>query len=183
MRLGSAEREQTPYSGTGRNPQREDPTHDATTVRTCLLDPFTAGRYAAKRGPSDTRDYSALHSVISVARILIVDDDEADRIVLGTILERAGHEAFFAEDGEEALGEYGGHAIDIVITNLQMPRVHGLDLITLLRNVSPRPAIIAISGTGLLDFAKEAGADATLTKPVDRIELLSAVAMAVTGKD
>ena len=131
----------------------------------------------------DTLRLAHPHSVISVARILIVDDDKTDRIVLGTILERAGHETFFAEDGEEALGEYGGHAIDIVVTNLQIPRVHGLDLITLLRDVSPRPAIIAISGTGLLDFAKAGGADATLTKPVDRIELLSAVAVAVAGRD
>ena len=117
-----------------------------------------------------------------MARILIVDDDKTDRIVLGSILERAGHETFFAEDGEEALGEYGGHAIDIVVTDLQVPRVHGVDLITVLKDVSPRPAIITISRPGLLDFAKAEGADATLTKPVDRIELLSAVAMAVTGR-
>ena len=120
-----------------------------------------------------------------MARILIVDDDDADRIVLGTILERADHEIFFAEDGEEALSEYGGHPIDVVITDLQMPKVHGLELITVLKRLSPRPAIIAISGTGLdqLDMAKAVGADATLTKPIDRIELLSAVAMAVAGRD
>ena len=118
-----------------------------------------------------------------MARILIVDDDEADRIVLGTILERAGHEAFFAEDGEEALSEYGGHAIDIVVTDLQMPRVHGLELITVLRDLSPRPAIVATSGTGSdqLDMAQAVGADATLTKPVDPAELLNAVSRALAG--
>ena len=97
---------------------------------------------------ADTLGLAHSYSVISVARILIVDDDEADRIVLGTILERAGHQAYFAADGEEALSEYGGHAIDVVITDLQMPKVHGLELITVLRDLSPRPAIIAISGTG-----------------------------------
>ncbi len=117
-----------------------------------------------------------------MARILIVDDDEADRIVLGTILERAGHLAYFAADGEEALSEYGRHAIDIVVTDLQVPRVHGVDLITVLKDVSPRPAIITISRPGLLDFAKAEGADATLIKPVDPYELLSAVAVAVTGR-
>ena len=117
-----------------------------------------------------------------MARILIVDDDKTDRIVLGSILERAGHETFFAEDGEEALGEYGGHAIDIVVTDLQVPRVHGVDLITVLKDVSPRPAIITISRPGLLDFAKAEGADATLIKPVDPYELLNAVAEAVAGE-
>ncbi len=119
-----------------------------------------------------------------MARILIVDDDAADRIVLGTILERAGHETFFAEDGEDALSEYGGHAIDIVVTDLQMPKVHGLELITVLRDLSPRPAIIAISGTGSdqLDMAQAVGADATLTKPVDPAELLNAVRRAITGE-
>ena len=119
-----------------------------------------------------------------MARVLIVDDDEADRIVLNTILERADHEVFFAEDGEEALREYGGHAIEVVITDLQMPKVHGLELITVLRDLSPRPAIIAISGTGpdQLDMAHAVGADATLVKPVDRIELLNAVTKAVAGE-
>ncbi len=83
-----------------------------------------------------------------MARILIVDDDEADRIVLGTILKRAGHETHFAADGDEALKEYRAQAIEIVVTDLQMPKVHGLELITLLRDLSPRPAIIAVSGTG-----------------------------------
>ena len=132
----------------------------------------------------DTLRLAHPHSVISVARILIVDDDKTDRIVLGTILERAGHETFFAEDGEEALREYGGHAIEVVITDLHMPRVHGLELITVLRDLSPRPAIIAISGTGSdqLDMAQAVGADATLIKPVDPYELLSAVAKAVAGE-
>ena len=94
-----------------------------------------------------------------------------------------GHETFFAKDGKEALSEYGGKAIDVVITDFQMPNGHGLELITVLGGVSPRPAIIAISGTGLLDFAKEAGADATLTKPVDPAELLRAIAMAVPTEE
>ena len=119
-----------------------------------------------------------------MARILIVDDDEADRLVLGTILERAGHETYFATDGDEALREYRGKAIEVVITDLQMPKVHGLELITSLRNLSPRPAIIAVSGTGSdqLDMAQAIGADATLIKPVDPNELLNAVTQAVAGE-
>ncbi len=120
-----------------------------------------------------------------MARVLIVDDDEPDRIVLRTILERADHEVFSAEDGKEAVREYRGKAIEVVITDLQMPKIHGLELITVLRDLHPRPAIIAISGTGLdqLDMAQAVGADVTLAKPVDPHELLGAVAMAVAGRD
>ena len=112
-----------------------------------------------------------------MARILIVDDDELDRSVLDSILARAGHETFFAQNGEEALSEYGGKAIDVVITDLQMPKVHGLELITLLRDLSPRPGIIAISGTGSdqLDMAPAVRADETLSKPVNPGELVAAV--------
>ena len=119
-----------------------------------------------------------------MARILIVDDEESDRIVLSTILERAGHETFIAEDGEAALREYRGTAIEVVITYLQMPKVHYVELITLLRHFTPRPAIIAISGTGSdqLDIAQAVGAEATLTKPVAPSELLSAVTRAVAGE-
>lgn len=65
-----------------------------------------------------------------------------------SILESAGHEIFVAEDGQQALSVFGGIAIDVVVTDLEMPRAHGLELITVLREASPRPGIIAISGTG-----------------------------------
>ena len=119
-----------------------------------------------------------------MARILIVDDDEAQRIVLSTILERAGHEIFLAEDGEGAMRECVERVIDVVVTDLQMPKVHGLQLITVLRDLSPRPAIIVISSTGSsqLDMAQALGAEATLSKPVDPDELVSVVTEAAAGR-
>ncbi len=120
-----------------------------------------------------------------MARILIVDDDIGTQIILSTILARASHETFFAEDGEEALRQCRGKAFDVIITDLQMPNVHGLELIMLLRDLSPRPVIIAISGTGYdqLDMARAVGADATLTKPVDPEELLAAIAIAADREE
>ena len=119
-----------------------------------------------------------------MARILIVDDEESDRLLEQEILEQVGHETFFAADGEEAIREYLARGIDIVVTDPQMPKIHGLELITVLKDLAPRPAIIAVSGTGSdqLDMAEAVGAYATLTKPVDPTELLSAVALAVPGK-
>lgn len=112
-----------------------------------------------------------------MARLLVVDDEEADRIVLRTILERAHHEVFVARDGDEALAVYAGKGIEVVITDLQMRNVHGLQLITILRDLDPRPGIIAISGTGefQLDMARALGAWKALSKPVMPDDLLAAV--------
>ena len=117
-----------------------------------------------------------------MARILIVDDDESDRVVVGAVLDQAGHEVFFAQDGEEALHEYCDNVIDVVITDLQMPGLHGLELVVMLRDM---PALIAISATGesQLDMAQALGAAVTLSKPVDPDALLQAVTTAVAGRD
>lgn len=111
------------------------------------------------------------------ARILIVDDEQSDRAVQQAILERAGYEVMLAENGAEALEVFHKHAIDIVITDLQMPHVHGFELITALRDLPEPPPIIAVSGTGpyQLEIADALGAKFTLRKPVDPDALLTAV--------
>ncbi len=103
--------------------------------------------------------------------------------MLRTILERAGHEVFYATDGDEAIAELEGTEIDVVITDLHMPRVHGLELITLIRDLEPRPGIIAVSGTGedQLMVAEALGAARTLTKPVMPDLLLAAVEAVLEG--
>ena len=122
-----------------------------------------------------------------MARVLIVDDEEADRVVLRTILERGGHEVFEATDGDEAVEVYGGLDVDVVVTDLQMRNLHGLELITILRDYEPRPGIIAISGTGevQLDMAHMLCAMKTLTKPIVPDALLGAVAdvLPATGSE
>ena len=112
-----------------------------------------------------------------MARVLIVDDEEGDRVVLRTILERGAHEVLEATDGDEALKMYAGRGIQVVITDLQMRNVHGLELISILRDFDPRPGIIAISGTGefQLEMAQALGAALTLTKPILPERLLEAV--------
>ncbi len=119
-----------------------------------------------------------------MARLLVVDDDEGDRTVLRTILERAEHQVWVAGDGDEALSQFQGKDIDVVITDLQMTNVHGLELITILREFDPKPGIIAVSGTGetQLDMARMLGASVTLTKPIRPQLLLDAVAMLAAAK-
>jgi chemosensory pili system protein ChpA (sensor histidine kinase/response regulator) len=120
-----------------------------------------------------------------VARILIVDDDEADRLIAQAILARAGHETFFAHDGEDALRQYALKGIDLVLTDLQMPEVHGFELITVLRDFADPPALVAVSGTGQvqLQMAEALGARYTLTKPLTPDSLLYAIDRALADRE
>ena len=121
-----------------------------------------------------------------MARILIVDDEEADRLLVKAILERAGHETVLAVDGEEALRLHALREVDLVVTDLHMPEVHGFELITVLRELSNPPAVVAVSGTGpfQLHMAEALGAKYTLQKPVTPELLLRAVDDALAaGKD
>jgi chemosensory pili system protein ChpA (sensor histidine kinase/response regulator) len=119
-----------------------------------------------------------------MSRILIVDDDESDRLLEQTILTKAGHDVVCSEGGEEALRRQLEGGVDLVITDLQMPDVHGFELIAIFRDLLPSPPIIAISGTGefQLDMARQLGATFTLSKPIDPDRLLAAVDRALQGR-
>ena len=113
-----------------------------------------------------------------MANILIVDDEEGDRLGLAAILESDGHEVCFAAEGNEALDVYMRRRIHVVVTDMVMPGGDGLGLITALKNVDPHAAIIAISGKSRsqLQASRHFGADVVLQKPIDRETLLGAVA-------
>ncbi len=115
-----------------------------------------------------------------MAHVVIVEDDQSDRIILGNIVERLGHEVSFDSGREEALKVYTGRSIDVIVTDLQMPHVDGLELIVALQALFPDVAIIAVSGMGpeLLAAAKDKGALVAFSKPVNPQELLEAIAHA-----
>ena len=115
-----------------------------------------------------------------MASVLIVEDEETDRVILGNIAHGMGHDVHFASDGEEALKVYAGRSIDVVVTDLQMPNVDGLELIVTLQALFPDAKIIAVSGKGpaMLAAAKRKGVRVALSKPVDPHELLRAIAQA-----
>ncbi|MFG1691112.1 response regulator [Gemmatimonadota bacterium] len=116
-----------------------------------------------------------------MARILIVDDEMTDRMLERSFLEEAGHELLTATDGRAALSIYHAQPIDLVITDIMMPHLNGLDLIFEIRQTDPDARIIAISGVSSdhLERAAERGAIETLFKPVSRDDLLDAVKRAL----
>ena len=112
-----------------------------------------------------------------MAIILIVDDEEMERLLEKTILEGAGHQLLFAADGEAALKICKERDVDVVITDLAMPGFSGLRLIKELRLEGLDLPIVAVSGWAAdqLDLADEYGADLTLFKPVEAEQLKGAI--------
>jgi CheY-like chemotaxis protein len=112
---------------------------------------------------------------ISVARILVVDDDNAIRLLLRTVLERRGHSVVEAANGEEGLRCYQAAPTDLVITDLQMPVMDGLQMIRELRDAFPTARIVAISGDKGRLAAAQTFSQCTFEKPLYMEELLDAV--------
>jgi CheY-like chemotaxis protein len=116
-----------------------------------------------------------------VTRILIIDDEAQIRSMLKLMLERDGYEVAEAPDGIEGIRIYRQNPADLIITDLIMPNKDGIGVIIDLKKEFPNVKIIAMSGGGLnkpegyLKGAKKLGAACTLTKPIDRGEMLRAI--------
>jgi CheY-like chemotaxis protein len=113
------------------------------------------------------------------ATILIIDDAEPVRALLRFALEAAGYEVTEAANGRQGLERYRQRPTDLVITDIAMPELNGLDLILELTREFLHAKVIAISGVGgetnELDVAKLLGARQTFQKPFSVPQLLQAV--------
>lgn len=120
-----------------------------------------------------------------MARILLVEDDDALRVMLKVLLTGAGHEVWEAADGTRICDVYQQQRFDLVITELVMPNVEGLEVIMELRRTDPNVRIIAMSGVGkgrdeeYLRIARKVGAQVTLSKPFGNEQFLEAVRSAL----
>ncbi|OCC14639.1 Response regulator of zinc sigma-54-dependent two-component system [Dissulfuribacter thermophilus] len=111
-------------------------------------------------------------------RILIVDDDPAIRDGCAQVLRRRGYECMEAETGKEALKLLDESDFDIVLVDLKMPDINGLDLISNIRQRDTLIPIVMITAYGTIQNAVEAmrlGANDFLPKPFDPEELLMVV--------
>ena len=110
-----------------------------------------------------------------MACILVVDDDNAVRLLLRSMLERRGHSVVEAENGAEGLQYYRAAPADLVITDIQMPVMDGLQMIKALRDDFPTAKIIAISGEKGGLAAAQLLSQGTFEKPLYMQEFLDAV--------
>ena len=116
-----------------------------------------------------------------MARILVVDDEPNVRHVVRKTLEHAGFDVVEAEDGKVALDACRANAMDLVITDLFMPVMDGLELIVQLHEEFPDTKVVAISGAvyekrpRFLEIAGRMASVVTLAKPFEVEELLAVV--------
>ncbi|MCS6851999.1 MAG: adenylate/guanylate cyclase domain-containing response regulator [Gemmataceae bacterium] len=107
--------------------------------------------------------------------VLIVDDNPYGRDVLRRLLEPQGHRIHEAEDGEQALATLQSQPVDVMLLDLLMPRMNGLDVLQRLQADNRMTcSVIVISGLEEIDSVArciELGADDYLTKPIDRVLL------------
>jgi nitrogen regulation protein NR(I) len=120
-----------------------------------------------------------------VAHVLIVDDETNIRRVLAAMLKRDGYEVTTAADGEQALAALHRAQIDVVVTDLVMPRMGGLDLLRQCATAHPDLPVIMITAHGTVDTAVEAmkaGAFDYITKPFEQEELRKVIAKAARAR-
>ncbi len=120
-----------------------------------------------------------------MAKILVVDDDQGMREFLEILLAREGYDVTLASGGKEAIGLCKKHKFDLVITDLKMPKVDGIDVLKTIREISPETMVILItafaSGETALAAMKE-GAHDYLEKNFDVEDLKTVIKDALSKK-
>jgi two-component system, NtrC family, nitrogen regulation response regulator NtrX len=114
--------------------------------------------------------------------ILIVDDDKSVRESLKMILEYDRYEVEFAENGEQGLQKLGSMPVDVVLLDVKMSGMDGIEVLTKIRQKNEKLPVVMISGHGTIETAVEAtklGAFDFLSKPLDRDKLLVTIRNAV----
>ena len=117
-------------------------------------------------------------------KILLVDDSALARRSIRRILEGAGYAVVEAEDGLSALERYSLERPDVVMLDLVMKGMYGLDVLSKLREMDAAAKVIVVSAdvqTSSRELVREAGAAGFLNKPIEASELVRMVEEAMQG--
>jgi CheY-like chemotaxis protein len=117
--------------------------------------------------------------------ILIIEDHASVRTLLAQVLTDAGYLVYEAANGRQGLEQFSAHPVDLVLTDLEMPEMSGLEVIVELTRPGLDVKIIAMSGVSPqeLQQAKLYGARQVFSKPLDLRALLHAVQAVLQQKD
>jgi CheY-like chemotaxis protein len=119
-----------------------------------------------------------IHKAPSECKILVVDDDDALRLLLVTILEKEGYNMTPAADGDEAIEIFQKQPFDLVLLDIMMPTISGLEVLKFIKERSPSTKVVMLTAYTQLKVAvqsKELGADDFIAKPFMRPDLLNTV--------
>lgn len=117
--------------------------------------------------------------------ILIADDEPSIRTVLQAHIRRAGYTPVLSSNGSEAIKQLQSQPIDLVITDIQMPQINGMQLLKFIQDNHPYIPVVVITAHGTIDLAVDAmreGAYTFINKPFDRRELQSHISQALADR-
>ncbi|HTP07958.1 MAG TPA: hybrid sensor histidine kinase/response regulator [Anaerolineae bacterium] len=109
-------------------------------------------------------------------RVLVADDSEAIREMLGSFLANLGYHTDLAGDGQAAIHLFNAHPYDVIICDLQMPRLDGLEVLAQVKAIDPEVQVIILTGHATMETAIQAlrlGAYEYQFKPVDDMEIFA----------
>jgi CheY-like chemotaxis protein len=114
--------------------------------------------------------------------IVLAEDDPINRIALSQILKKANCEVIEATDGQQVLDSVGGTPVDVVLMDVEMPNIDGLEATRMIRSSGDERVqnmkIVALTGYGLdedVQHIRESGVDDYLAKPVDIGKLVASI--------
>jgi CheY-like chemotaxis protein len=133
--------------------------------------------------PADSSAAPAKNTGRSGLRILVVEDDSNNRILVTNIVKRDGHSVIIAHDGVEAIHIFNNESIDLILMDVQMPNLGGLEAATEIRKLEastgsriPILALTAHAMPGDRERCLEAGMDDYISKPLRSKDLLAKIA-------
>ncbi len=123
---------------------------------------------------------------MTATRVLVVEDHPLNRELAEAILERAGYDVLTAEDGETALRTVAARRPDVILLDVELPGISGLDVARQLKadpgtRTIPVVALTAYAMVGDEERVRAAGCDDYVTKPIERPKLLGAVERALAA--
>jgi two-component system cell cycle response regulator DivK len=121
------------------------------------------------------------------SRVLVVEDHPLNRELAEAILQRAGYEVVGVEDGETALDTVAAARPDVILLDVELPGISGLEVTRRLKadpatRAIPVVVLTAYAMVGDEERARAAGCDEYVTKPIERPKLLDAVARALAAR-
>ncbi len=122
---------------------------------------------------------------MSKGKILVIDDEDIVRTSCSRTLVPEGYEVSLAKNGVEGLKMAGEDRFDLVLTDLKMPDIDGIEVLRILKGKWPETQVIIVTGYQTVDTAVKAiklGAYDYIEKPFTPDALISAVSGALTGK-
>ena len=118
-------------------------------------------------------------------KILIVDDEENILTIFRLVLESKGYRVDTASTGAEAMGKVGLHKYDLCLLDLNLPDMHGTELVRQIHQIDPGMRKLMVTGESSGIDARTAqnnGADGFILKPVNKAALISAVEAALKSR-